>query len=160
MMERFGRIGRLVPIIGAVALLVGCGEAVSSNEAAEEDFSSPSEQLMSVDERASQEAKVRSINRCLGLIEAVASLKLEEVIGSLRAQGIDPSASELFPIVLRKATQVELSSGLSETRINEIIEESKVRLETPEQGVSLAPEIKACLDAHRPAADPAGTSSE
>ena len=159
-MEVLGRTGRLVPLIGTVALLVSCGESVSSIEAAEEDLSSPSEGQMSVDERARQEANVRSINRCLGLIEAVGNLKLEGVIGSLKAQGIDQSASDLFPIVLRKATQLELASGLSEAKINEIIEESKVRLETSEQALTLAPEIKGCLDVHKPAADPSDYSGE
>lgn len=146
--------------MGAVALLVGCGQSVSSMEAAEEDVSIPSERQMSAEERAQQQAKVRSINRCLGLIEAVASLKVDEVANSLRAQGIDLSASDLFPIVLSKATQVERDSGLPETEINGIIEESKVRLETPEQAMTLLPEIKACFDAHKPAAEPSSYSSE
>lgn len=153
MMQAPKHLGRLVPVIGMVALLAGCGEPVSSIEVAEDDLNSPSERHMSVEEHAQQQAKVRSISRCLGLIEAVANLKTDEMVNRLKAQGIDQSASELIPLVLQKATEVELGSGLPEAEINEIIEESKVRLETSEQPMSLLSEIKGCFETHKPMAE-------
>ncbi len=136
----------LAPLLAAIALLAGCGEPVSSVEVAEETLETPADASMSNDELVRHQAPVRAANRCLALIEAISEQTGGEVVAALKAQGIEQPGSEIRPLALQKATEAERASPLSETQINAIIEDSRIRIDTAGQAAALAPEIKRCVE--------------
>lgn len=136
----------LAPLLVALALLTGCGEPVSSIEVAEETLESPADASMSNDELVRHQAPVRAANRCLALIEAISEQTGGEVVAALKAQGIEQPGSEIRPLALQKATEAERASPMSETQINAIIQDSRIRIDTAGQAAALAPEIKRCVE--------------
>lgn len=136
----------LAPLLVALALLSGCGEPVSSIEVAEETLESPADQSISNDELIRHQTPVRAANRCLALIEAASEQTAGEVAAALKAHGIEQPGSEVRSLALQKATDAERASPLSDTQINAIIEDSRIRFDTAVQAAALAPEIKRCID--------------
>lgn len=136
----------LASLLVALALLTGCGEPVSSIEVAEETLESPADQSMPNDELIRHQAPVRAANRCLALIEATSEQTAGEVAAALKTHRIEQPGSEVRSLALQKATEVERASPLSETQINAIIEDSRIRIDTAGQAAALAPEIKRCVE--------------
>lgn len=136
----------LALLLVALALLTGCGEPVSSIEVAEETLETPADPSMSNDDLIRHQAPIRAANRCLALIEAISEQTGGEVVAALKAQGIEQPGSEIRQLALQKATEAERASPLSETQINAIIEDSRIRIDTAGQAAALAPEIKRCVE--------------
>lgn len=136
----------LAPLLVAIALLTGCGEPVSSIEVAEEAIDSPADPSMTHEELLRHLAPVRAANRCLALIEAISERTGGEVAAALKAHGIEQPGGDVRSLALQKATDAERASPLSETQINAIIEDSRIRIDTAGQAVALALEIRRCVE--------------
>jgi hypothetical protein len=119
--------------------LAGCNSEVAADKAAE--IANPQ---VTIGTKASRN-EVENANRCLGLVQALETVKRSaspELLSKLSLAGTNP---ETHVKMLRAAEDVEARSGLPRSTLAEIQQRSFISIRDEAELERLAPEVQRCL---------------
>jgi hypothetical protein len=128
-----------------LSVLAGCGKVESVDSKDVENVQVVEQSVQSPEEKVILRKEVEEENRCLGLVSAVVETSDELLKAKLKEHGLEKIDRIVAVNMLSRVGSLEISSGLSEGEVVEIVERSRVSISTEADVETYAPQVQACL---------------
>ncbi len=141
--------GFRVCIASMALIMTACSESLPVDEEQRAFDAVDVKPLPPPDEYAEQRKAIEDVNRCLGILEAAASITDENIVAEMKERGVlQITSKEIMPL-LSIASAIERDSSLPEYEIKEIVEKSRAPLGSEQQIRERLNEIVECVQLSR-----------